>query len=549
MGSDVLVRHFLAQFFENDLSPDSDRHQVLAVAAAALVTIPLFVTVFMSLKYLMRPFQASGWTETTAMGDEVAFCAASLLVMAAITLLSWDALALTPRDAAILGVLPVPQRTVVRAKLTALLLFASAFAIALNAVPSLLHPLFMTAQLPMNPALLIPLTAAHALSTIMAALFGFSAVLAVRESAVALLGPARFHRVSARIRSTLLFAVLVLLALVPVRLSDSASWMFEPSPRTVLLRPVQWFAAGHGALAGRLLDGLPRPDLPPALEAEETRLTSRYRAALPRFTAAAIEGAAIVTITLTLSLVLYLRNARQLHLLEEGPPRRPGARLRAPFSPMGIRRNVARRAGLLFASRTLFRGSLHRVFVIVAVATGLALSIAIGRGPVQTLTLALQTLFAGAVVAGFRTAIRTAADYRAAWLFDVASTCRAGDFRGGIRIAGILLMTGAIGVLLPVQANEWGWRIAVRHAVNGLAIGWLMVEAAMVDVHRPFVESLPPSDGVNTVGVALGGATVIAIFIAAQIELVTLATSAAAVLYPLTFCLAAFIVRRVSAPS
>src|SRR4029079_19108469 len=133
MGSDVLVRHFLAQFFENDLSPDSDRHQVLAVGAAALVTMPLCVTVFMSLKYLMRPFQASGWTETTAMGDEVAFCAASRLVMVAITLLSWDALALTPRDAAILGVLPVPQRTVVRAKLTALLLFASAFAIALNA--------------------------------------------------------------------------------------------------------------------------------------------------------------------------------------------------------------------------------------------------------------------------------------------------------------------------------------------------------------------------------------------------------------------------------
>ena len=56
----LLVRHFINQFVENDFSPDIDRHQLLAVSAAALITIPLFSTVFMSVKCLMPPFQAPG---------------------------------------------------------------------------------------------------------------------------------------------------------------------------------------------------------------------------------------------------------------------------------------------------------------------------------------------------------------------------------------------------------------------------------------------------------------------------------------------------------
>src|SRR5262249_39668523 len=85
----LLVPHFLNQFVENDFSPDVDRHQLLAVAAATLITIPLFSTVFMSVKYLMQPFQAPGWTEMTTMGDQVVFCATSLLVSAAIATIEW----------------------------------------------------------------------------------------------------------------------------------------------------------------------------------------------------------------------------------------------------------------------------------------------------------------------------------------------------------------------------------------------------------------------------------------------------------------------------
>jgi len=542
MRDDVLVRHFLTQFVENDFSPDSDRHQILAVAAAAVITIPLFVTVFMSVKYLMHPLQASGWTETTLMGDEVTFCAASMLVSAAVALLEWDALALNVRDTAILGVLPVPRRRIVRAKLTALVTFASMFAVALNAVPSLLHPLLMSAQLPMSPLMLIPLALVQAVSTVAAALFGFAIVVAIREALFALMGPARFYQLSNRVRSPLLFAVLLMLALLPVRLSDSAAWMFEREPAHISLTPVRWFAAAHASLAGRMLDGLPRPDMPAHLAAEETRLTSRYREALPRLTKEALTGAAVVVVTVIVSIALYLRNARRIHLLIDAAPRRARRSRRHRNGGLGL--SPAKRGGLSFAVRALTRSSVHRVYMLVALAAGTALFIALGEGPIRTLTLAAQTLLVAAVVGGFRAAIRTSADYRAMWVFDVADTGAAGRFRTGVRLGGLILVATVVAVLFPMAQSQWGWRMAIAHAADGLAIGWLLVEMAILDVDRPLVVSIPPSDGMNTVGVVIGGATVIAIFIAAHIELLTLTSRVGVLLYPLIFAAIAFAIRR-----
>jgi hypothetical protein len=533
--NDVLVRHFLAQFVENDLFPETDRHQVLAVAAAGLVTIPLFVTVFMSVKYLMQPLQAPGWTETTVMGDEVTFCAASLLVAAAVTLLEWDALALGARDAAILGVLPVPHRAVVRAKLTALVIFTAGFSMALNAVPALLHPLFMSAQLLMSPVMLLPLTFVQALTTMMAATLGVSAVLAVRESIYFVLGPSRFLRISGALRSTLLFAVLMLLALVPIRMSDAATWMFDDSSPSALLRPVSWFAATHAALAGRLLDGLPRPDLPPMRAHDEQVLTDRYRAKLPGFTRMAAQGVAALVITGAMSIGLHLWNARRMHVLIAVPRRAHALRGIPHWRLTRVAGRPGRRAGLQFAGRALLRSPTHRLYMVFAAVAGIALFTALSGNGIGTAALAAQTLLVGCAAAGFRAAVRTAADYRAGWIFDVADTGSLGVYRDGVRWGGIALVVAVIAALLPFEAANWGWSIARAHAVNGAAIGWLLVEISMADVERPLVISIPPSDGMNTVGVVLGGAAVIVIFIVAHVEELVLGTHTGRVLFPLTF--------------
>ena len=54
----TLTRHFLRGFLENDLiSPEADRSQLLAVVGAALFSVTLMMTLFMSFAYV-----GGGWT-------------------------------------------------------------------------------------------------------------------------------------------------------------------------------------------------------------------------------------------------------------------------------------------------------------------------------------------------------------------------------------------------------------------------------------------------------------------------------------------------------
>ena len=541
MRNGLLVRHFLNQFVENDLSPDADRHQVLALTTAALVTVPLFVTMFMGMRYLMRPLQAPGWTVTTAMEDEVVFCAASMLVAAVVATLEWDALGLSPRDAVILGVLPVSHRTIVRAKITSLLTFAAAFVLALNAWPTLLHPPLMVAQLPLNPVVLVPLIGAQALSTMTAGAFGFACVLGVRESLCLCLGRRRFTRISGFVRSGLLFSLLMLLALVPIRLSGSADWMFEPVPIPVLLRPVSWFAALHAATAGRVVDRLPRPDLPTPLALEERRLTVEYRRSLPELSARAFRGIAVLAVTLTASLVIYLWNARRLQILMEVPGRTSFFEL-SRFSRQVARtivRRPARRAGMWFLVKTVSGNPLHRAYLIAFTVAGLALLLAMGITaypmqaslPLRTSTLAAQTLMLAAVTAGFRAAIRTSADHQASWLFGVAETGTIREFRRGVRAGVMAVVVAILVLLLPVYRAAWGLSVALLHTMNGMALGWLLVEIAFANVDKPLVWTIPPSDSLNTEGVVRLGAAVIAIFAVAHIELAALSAGIGRIIF------------------
>ena len=553
----LLVRHFLNQFVENDFAPDVDRHQILAVAVAALITLPLFATIFMSVKYLMQPLQSPGWTEIMTMGDQVVFCATSLLVSAAIATLEWDALALSPRDSVILGVLPVPREEIVRAKVLALITFGAAFVIALNALPILLHPPLTVANFQGNPLLLIPLIAAHAVSTGLAGAFGFACVVGLREFLFLLLGESTFARIGGTIRSGLLFSFLVLLVLAPIRLAGRAMWMYEPGNAPVLLQPVSWFAATHAAVAGRVLEMLATPDLPDRLAAEENQLRTLYRRNLPRLTALALKGNAIFAALLTLSTMIYLRNARRFHLLPDG---QGGGALLGISSASDrvastLTRRPATRAGLLFLVRTVAGNPSHRVYVTAFIATGLALLITMapdswfearGARPIRTSELVAQTLMLTAIVAGFRAAIRTSADTRAAWVFGIAETSNHGEFRKGVRLGVIGAVVATVLSLFPLHAAAWGISAAAGHAIIGLALGWLLVEVACASVERPLVWTVPPSDGLNTVGVVLLGAMVIAVLVLGAIERMALTAGTSTAAFASALAAAAVIVRHLN---
>ena len=116
MREQLLTRHFLQRCLENDLvSPDSDRHDVLALVFSILLASTLFITVALSLKFMFMPLQSPGRTAVLATDDRMFFLTCSMIVMALVAVASWDALSLDPRDSSILGPLPVAHGVIVRA--------------------------------------------------------------------------------------------------------------------------------------------------------------------------------------------------------------------------------------------------------------------------------------------------------------------------------------------------------------------------------------------------------------------------------------------------
>jgi hypothetical protein len=106
----LLTRHFFRRFIENDqISPDADRHQTLAVGCACLISFGLVVTMLLAIKYLAG-VPIPGQTALTSLDDKFLYIGWSMLMMGLVALAEWDALALDVRDASILGPLPIPGR-------------------------------------------------------------------------------------------------------------------------------------------------------------------------------------------------------------------------------------------------------------------------------------------------------------------------------------------------------------------------------------------------------------------------------------------------------
>jgi hypothetical protein len=221
-----------------------------------------------------------------------------------------------------------------------------------------------------------------------------------------------------------------------------------------------------------------------------------------------------------------------------------------------LARRPATRAGLLFLLRTSLGNPSHRVYITAFMAAGMALVITMapdallthpsGHAPIRTSELLAQTLMLTAMVAGFRAAVRTSADPRAAWVFGVAETGDDGAFRKGVRRGVMTAMIATVLMLLPFHLAAWGISIATAHAINGAALGWLLVEVACASVERPLVWTIPPSDGLNTVGVVLLGALVIAVCVLARIEREALTDARGMIAFPLVMALAAACVRHLT---
>ena len=215
MRDRLLTQHFLQRFLENDLlAPEADRHGAIAMVCGGLLTLGLFLSILVSMKFLFMPFQSPARTALLAVGDRLVFIALSMIVMALVAVTTWDSLSLDPRDTAIFGPLPIARGVIVRAKLRAVGILAGGFALALSSLSSLFHPALMVAKLPIGLIGTLALIVIHLAVTLAAGLCAFAAIVMLREVLRALLG-ARFTRVSGGVQAILIVALVTTFLLLP----------------------------------------------------------------------------------------------------------------------------------------------------------------------------------------------------------------------------------------------------------------------------------------------------------------------------------------------
>jgi hypothetical protein len=507
----LVTRLFLRRLIDNDLiSPHADRHQSLAVFFGFVVSLAVFVTFFVSTPYLSAFIQLPGTAALGALSDRFLFIAASIALSALGALMVWDALALEARDAAILGPLPIAARTITHAKLAAAMVFGAVLTLAVNAVPSVLYPAFLTVNIRgIVGATILRLIAAHATTVIMAGLFGFFAILAVRGMLRLLLGDRAFQRASSGIQSALVVSMVTALLLAPtVRARDVRHWVGDEVVPQWPVGPVVWYLGVNETLAGHLVAETPivlPPRMPSiaSLTRENQAARAAYRPLVPPFAAQARRAWVSLPLVTVLALTTFLWTNRRL------PDR--SAHVPAPSRLRTIVRRMAERythkdpeaeAGFFFALQTLPRSAPHRTIIAIAMAAGLThalmvlaqsdgRSVAIQSTPVGVLGIAIMLLLV--VSAGVIYAVAVPAELAANWTIQMAWLGDERRYLAGVKRAALLFVAMLLVLLLPLHVTLLGIAVAIVHSLLGFLLAVAALDALFLPYRKlPFACSYVP---------------------------------------------------------
>jgi len=513
----LLTRHFLRRLLDNDLvSPDTDRHQALAVTMSGLITAGIFVAAGPSSKYLLRPLQSSGWTSLISLDDLFLFCGLSMIVEALVAVAVWDGLTLDARDTAILGWLPVPRRRLALAQLGAITVFAAAFAVALNLAPAIGAPLVRVSHLALRWFDPLALMASQALVTVLAGVFGFTTVFAVREVVRALSGPSLFARLSSIVQGLLVVALASSLFSLPNLSYRVVHRWIERGTEWRL--PPLWFAGLHDAIAGDVLARVPATMPPrdaPAYEPlvqSERALAARYVGARPALHELGTFSLSALGLVLLVAGAAWTWNSRRLPAPLAVSTAAPGSARRA------VARTLARavtqptaRAALFLGLQTVTRSAPHRVAIAAACGGALAVGSSMLHGLEASATLspdslplgvlAAQTVVLIIVLAGFRHASRIPAYVPASTTVLLTWLGHRREFVTGVKCAALLgFGVPTIVVLLPVHVMLLGSELALAHAGAGLVVAFVLVEILFAGSGLPFVSRYEGTG--NVIGMA-----------------------------------------------
>jgi hypothetical protein len=497
----LLARHFLWRFLDNDLiSPDSDIHDTGTLVLAFLAVPSLLATALLLITYA-NPFVTPYQRMLMSLPDKFMYIAWSMLVMALVTLIDWDALSLDARDYAILGPLPIASRTLLGGKLVALALFVSAVVVAVNLVPAFFFPMvcLSSGSVSLPLPLITVLMAGHAAACVGAAVFGFLAILALRGFLLLVLGPRLFRRVSLPVQ------FVAGLSLVVGFLDSLSLSSLRQGSALVYLSPPMWFLGIYEALTAPTMTRASR-ELKlwrlPHDDAAARATYGGYEAVFHQLAVIAVVAlAAAAVVALVLYFASHFRHASHLRHHAASQPA-GGRRLRSSLARLARRlvvRDPIAQASFFFTLQTLARSARHKLYLAGCFAIGalvIYMTVAplvvrppawIFQGPSVPL-LSLQFVLSFFVLVGLRVVFTIPAELRANWVFRLAAGGDVRRYLAGVRrMLGICIVVPLFVAVTPVHAVLWGPRAALLHCVFGVLWALVLVEVLLLGFEKlPF---------------------------------------------------------------
>lgn len=495
-----LTRLFLRQFLENDLvSPDSDRAQLLAIVGALIISLTLFLSMFLSAPYSMARL-TPGQAAVLTLNDKFFYVSLAMLITALIAAAQWDALSLDHRDAAILDPLPVRPGIVRWAKLTAVTMLGAVAAVALNVFPTWVFPWMLSFSLrQMSAGDVFRMMGIHAMVTVTAAAFGYLLIMTLREALSAVLGPKLFFRISPAFQSATIVALGSLILLLPSASRGVADRGFD-GWRAQL--PPMAFVALYEVASRNFIVELPRTGLNFKMMQRDPKPTALYEQRRPLFVPMAqrvewLIGGLAATLVAAIA-INGLRAPVGGVLLTSSSRRR--IRIGERVANAVIVRHPAARAGFHFAFATLFRSKTHRLTLAAAAAVAIAIimfvlsRIELQAGKLTAGVLVVQPLLYGCLLVGFRHLIRVPAELRANWGLRLAWRDNPRAFKDGVCRAGLAaLAVPSLVAVVPLVASIAGIETALAHAALGLVGAAIVMEVLMLGYDKaPFACNYVP---------------------------------------------------------
>jgi hypothetical protein len=479
----LLVRHLLDRFFNNEIvSVDGETLPLIMTVAWAIALPTLVATIFLFPAYhafAPKPPRPPFWGRVT---DHYGYVMYAWVVMGIITAFEWDLLVPNVLDVFVLSVLPIADRRLLLARVTAVLIFLGLFLFGTSSLGIILFPLAT------EPADVPRAYAAHFCAVTVAGLCAASLVLALQGLLISLLGARLFRIVSTFLQSLLVMGLSIVLFLFPV-LARSLEALIGSGDAAVRLFPPFWFLGIYESiLAGK--------------------------SALPAFTRLAHTGYTATALLMALAVVTYpLAYARSTRQAVEGSiaPNRKRWFVRPAVSVLHrtLVRTPPQRAVYHFIGQTLFRSQRHRLYLAMYAGLGIGLACAwvvrfqleSGRIRIAVSTtgvrLAVPAL-AFWIVAGLCTSLLSPADPAGNWVFRLIHGKASSDHLGAARLWILLwamaMTLGAVAVLQLISypalrtPRELATQVLVAGGICLLLTDTFSLQTATI----PFTEARVP---------------------------------------------------------